>query len=310
LDAVLSDALAHYRRPWLLSALLILKIMQIIQMTLDPLSSLLAHFRMRAGTFFNGELCGSTPQYGTGHSGQLHLLRSGSLELQVSGQRPLQVERPSLLFFPRPLPHRLRWRQTEPMQLVCANLEFEGGANSPLAAALPEQLVLSLNELPELSQLVDWLCREAGQAQPGQNAALDRLFELLVIQLLRREIQTGAPTTPLLAGLADPQLARALDAIHRNPAHAWDLPQLAALAHMSRSRFAQRFQQRLACTPGEYLLGWRAGLVRQGLLQGKRIGVLAESVGYQSPAALTRAFRRHSGLSPRDWLRSQQNTGE
>lgn len=277
--------------------------MQIIQMTTDPLSSLLAHFRMRAGTFFNGELCGSTPQYGTARSGQLHVLRSGSLELQVPGQRPLQVDRPSLLFFPRPLPHRLRWKKTQPVQLVCANLEFKGGPDSPLAAALPAQLVLPLDELPGLADQLHWLCEEASQARPGQNAALDRLFELLVIQLLRREMESGNATTPLLAGLADPQLARALDAIHQDPARAWNLPQLAALAHMSRSRFAQEFQRRLACTPGEYLLGWRIGLVQQGLLQGKRIGWLAERVGYQSPAALTRAFRRRTGQSPRDWLR-------
>lgn len=273
---------------------------------MDPLSSLLTHLRMRAGTFFNGELCGSTPQYGNGASGQLHLLRAGSLELQVPGQRALRIEEPSLLLFPRPLPHRLRWRQQQPVQLVCAHLDFEGGPSGPLAAALPAQLVLPLSALPGLARQLDWLCEEASQARPGQTAALDRLFELLVIQLLRREMESGSPTTPLLAGLADPQLARALDAIHQDPAHAWDLPQLAALAHMSRSRFAQQFQRRLACTPGEYLLQWRIGLVQQGLLRGRRIGWLAHTVGYQSPAALTRAFRRRTGQSPRDWLRDQQ----
>lgn len=274
-------------------------------MSMDPLSALLAHSRLRAGTFFNGELCGSTPRYGTGSSGHLHLLRAGNLELHVPGQPALRIERPSLLFFPRPLPHRLRWLEGQPLQLVCANLDFEGGPDSPLAAALPAQLVLPLEALPGMAGWLDALFHEAGQARPGQHAALDRLFELLVIQLLRRELASGEPATPLLAGLADPQLARALHAIHQDPAHAWDLPQLAALAHMSRSRFAQQFQRRLACTPGEYLLRWRVGLVQAGLRRGQRVSLLADSVGYHSPAALARAFKRCVGQSPRDWLRGE-----
>lgn len=77
---------------------------------------------------------------------------------------------------------------------------------------------------------------------------------------------------------------------------------------MSRSGFAAHFQRTLSCTPGEYLLRWRVGLVQKGLRHGQRISLLADSVGYRSPAVLARAFRRCTGQSPRDWLRAQAAT--
>lgn len=280
--------------------------MQIVQdAPVDPLSSLLQRFSLRAGTFFNGELCADTRLYGTRTSGQLHLLRAGSLDLHRPGRQPITIEQPSLLFFPRPLPHQLRWRAETPAQLVCANLNFDGGEHNPLAAALPDELLVPLAALPGLSSHLDWICAEAQQQQPGQGAALDRLLELLVIQLLRRQIAQGDCSAPLLAGLADRHLAAALNAIHERPAQEWTLQQLAELAHMSRSRFAAHFQRTLGCTPGDYLLRWRIGLVQAGLRRKQRISLLAESVGYRSPAALARAFRRCVGQSPRDWLREQ-----
>lgn len=272
---------------------------------MDPLSLLLAQFSMRAGTFFNGELCGDTSIYGTAESGQLHLLRSGSVELHVAGRRSVEISQPSLVFFPRALPHQLRWRPARPAELVCATLDFDGGSHNPLAAALPDYLILALNELPDIAGTLDWLCNEANDRRPGHHAALDRLFELLVLQLLRHQLESGQSQTPLLAALADRQLAAALTAIHERPAFAWSLQQLAERANMSRSRFAAHFHRVVGCTPGDYLLRWRIGLVQNGLRRGRRISLLAGEAGYRRPAALARAFRRCTGRSPRDWLRAQ-----
>ncbi|EMC8226440.1 helix-turn-helix transcriptional regulator, partial [Pseudomonas aeruginosa] len=37
--------------------------------------------------------------------------------------------------------------------------------------------------------------------------------------------------------------------------------------------------------------------------EGRSITLIAAQVGYESPSALSRAFRRKTGLSPRDWLK-------
>ena len=47
------------------------------------------------------------------------------------------------------------------------------------------------------------------------------------------------------------------------------------------------------------------GLAQQALRHGKPLKVVASDVGYGSEAALSRAFKAHSGVSPREWKRQQ-----
>ena len=63
-------------------------------------------------------------------------------------------------------------------------------------------------------------------------------------------------------------------------------------------------REALGITPGQYLQGWRVGLAQQALRHGKPLKVVASDVGYGSEAALSRAFKAHSGLSPREWKRA------
>ena len=73
---------------------------------------------------------------------------------------------------------------------------------------------------------------------------------------------------------------------------------------MSRTVFASTFRESLGITPGQYLQGWRVGLAQQALRHGRPLKVVASDVGYGSEAALSRAFKAHSGLSPREWKRA------
>ena len=70
---------------------------------------------------------------------------------------------------------------------------------------------------------------------------------------------------------------------------------------MSRSAFASAFVDAVGTTPGQYLQGWRVGLAKQALRRGRPLKVIADDVGYGSEAALSRAFKAHSGLTPRAW---------
>lgn len=268
----------------------------------DALSPLLARFSIRAGTFFNGRLCQRTDTYGCADHGHLHLLHKGRLRLETEGQPPVEVQAPALLLFIRPQPHRLAPLNSDPVELTCASLALAGGAGHPLASALPAALVVEGAGLAELDPLRSLLAQEASAPGAGSQAVMDRLFELLVIGWLRRQLQQQPIHPGLLAGIGDSRLAPVLAAIHARPEHAWRLEELAARAHLSRARFAGRFRQVLGCTPGEYLLGWRVGLVQSGLRQGRALAQLAAENGYESASALARAFRRHVGCSPRQWL--------
>ncbi|MGE8063607.1 cupin domain-containing protein [Pseudomonas sp. NPDC089569] len=268
---------------------------------MDRLSTLLTHFGVNAGTFHSGTFCGTSAYDGSQAYGHLHLLQAGEVNLKLADERELHLCEPTLIFFPRPYRHRLFASQEFGTQLVCASLNFDGGAGNALAAALPEYLVLKLDEIPTLASTLQWLFDEAFEGACGREAVMDRLFELLVILLLRHILSTRNQQPGMMAGLADPRLAKPLSLMHEAPGKAWSVAELSALANMSRASFAEHFKRVVGQAPVDYLVSWRISLAQKRLREGRPIALIAEEVGYESPSALARAFRRKTGLSPREW---------
>jgi AraC-like DNA-binding protein len=268
---------------------------------MDRLSTLLSHFGVNAGTFHSGTFCGTSAYDGRQASGHLHLLQAGELKLQLGDGPDLQLTEPTLIFFPRPFRHRLFASQAFDTQLVCATLDFDGGSGNALAASLPDYLVLKLDDIPTLAPTLQWLFSEAFDGTCGREAVMDRLFELLVILLLRHMLSSGDQQPGMMAGLADPRLSRSLTLMHESPAKAWSVAELSVAANMSRASFAEHFRRVVGQTPVDYLVSWRISLAQKRLREGRPIALIAEEVGYESPSALARAFRRKTGLSPREW---------
>lgn len=267
---------------------------------MDRLSTLLSHFGVNAGTFHSGTFCGLSV-HADEPCGHVHLLQAGELLLKPGNAREIRLDEPSLIFFPGPFAHRMFADEAMNPRIVCATLTFDGGSGNALAAALPDYLVLKLTEIPELGGTLEWLFKEAFEAHCGRVAVMDRLFELLVILLLRHLIERREHQPGMMAGLADPRLSRALNLIHEQPEKPWSVAELAAAANLSRAGFAEHFRRVVGQPPADYLLSWRVSLAQKRLREGKPIALIAEEVGYESPSALARAFRRKTGLSPRAW---------
>ncbi|WP_394779668.1 cupin domain-containing protein [Undibacterium sp.] len=272
---------------------------------MDHASTLLVQFGVHAGTFHSGGHCGIANFDEGLPYGHIHLLRAGRIRLILKNGLEMEIAEPALIFFPGPYHHRVVASQEDQAELVCASLHFDGGFGNPLAAALPEHMVLPLAELPALGNTLSWLFQEAFGDEYGKIAATDRLFELLIIQLLRHILKTDNLGKGILAGLADPRIARVLDLMHTRPQHSFSVEELAGAANMSRAGFAAHFKQVVGNTPADYLAGWRISLVQKRLREGHAISVIAAQVGYESPSALARAFRRKTGASPREWLARQ-----
>ncbi|MDR7334264.1 AraC family transcriptional regulator [Roseateles asaccharophilus] len=276
---------------------------------LDRLSPLLDRFRVRASLFHNGPLCGVTRFDARPGRGFLHVMRNGEMEVHHAADSGLVqrvvVREPSLVFYPRPLAHDFHNAPTEGSDFVCATLDFEQGDAHPLVQALPPLVVLPLARVTGINETLSLLFGEAERVRCGQRLLADRLFEVLLLQLLRWMLdQRGAPLpVGLLNGLAHPRLARALTAAHARPGDAWTLERLAAEAGMSRSRFAEAFREVVGSTPADYLADWRLTIARAELRAGKPLKLLATELGYANASALSRLFtQRHEGLSPRAWL--------
>ena len=279
--------------------------------TVDRLSALLEQFHVQAHLFHAGPLCRLTRFDARPGRGFLHVLRRGELVVTHAAHsgapRRIRLDEPSLLFYPRPLEHAFESLPVDGVDFVCATLDFQGGDSHPLVRALPPLLVLRLSAVDGLEQTLTLLFAEAERVRCGQRLLASRLFDVLLLQLLRWLLdhpdQADLPTG-MLTGLANPRLARVLTAFHEQPERAWNLPLMAQIAGMSRSAFAASFKECVGSTPAAYLQNWRITMAQSLLINGSSIKSASHQLGFSSAAALSRAFTQSVGVSPRHWMQS------
>jgi len=169
---------------------------------------------------------------------------------------------------------------------------------------LPPVLVLAkadaMTWLPTMTQLVAWMADIRGGGNGvGLTHVMNSLMQRLVLAWLndpRRAVQSPArDVTPL----RDERLLVALESIHTRCAQPWTASSLAALCHMSRTQFTQRFQAQTGLPPMRYLARWRLHLAER-LLKEQRLTLqqVADAVGYSTGAILARAYKRERGVTP------------
>lgn len=278
----------------------------------DRLSTLLERFQVRASLFHTGPLCGRTTFEAQPNRAFLHVLRRGQLRIEHGTQggapRRVTVEEPSLLLYPRALRHSFINPPRDGSDFTCATLEFAGGDRNPIVAALPPLLQVPLDAVPGLRPALGLLFAETDQVRCGSRLLVDRLFEVVLIQLLRWVIdhpQAVGVSSGLVMGLSDPRLARALVALHAAPQDEWTLTRMAAIAGMSRSAFAQAFSTVTGTTPSAYLTDWRLTVASTLLRGGQPQKLVAAELGFSSGSSLSRAFKQRFGAAPREWMATQ-----
>ncbi len=268
----------------------------------DRLVSLLKRFELRARVFQAGPLCQSSAFSAEDGLGYIHVLRAGALRVEGSGHKPRIVERPCVLFYMTPTTHRLVPLKAG-TDTLCASFEFGTGLQNPLIKALPDLLLVDLDGMPNIATTLQLLFKEAQEHHCGRQAILDRLSEVLIVLLLRELMDQERIASGLLAGLSDLRLAKAINAMHAQPARPWTLESLAETASMSRARFAVRFRETVGTTPMQYLGEWRLSVAQSLLRRGRSVQMVADQVGYASASALSRAFTAQLGKSPSAWRR-------
>jgi AraC-like DNA-binding protein len=169
-----------------------------------------------------------------------------------------------------------------------------------LLSVLPRLVIMPAGEWD--SPLLSMLSREIVRDEPGQEAVLDRLLDLLLVAVLRAWLSRHQAEAPgWYRAQGDPLVGRALRALQNNPAEPWTVATLAREIGVSRATLARRFAELVGEPPMAFLTAWRLALAADLLREpGATIGAVAQQVGYSSPFALSTAFKRVRGVSPKE----------
>jgi len=195
-----------------------------------------------------------------------------------------------------------------PTTIVCGSLSFERASLKSITQLLPRFVLIQADQARTLAlhNTIQVLSSEMAEQGPGSGVVATRLAEVLFIQVLRAHIASGVEqrNKGWLRAIFDPQIGAALSAIHDRLSTPWTVESLAAAAGMSRSAFAPRFKELLGQTPLEYVTEWRMQKAMQLLQQrDKKLIEVARSVGYESDAAFSKAFKRVVGSNPGEYLK-------
>ncbi|MCO6008583.1 AraC family transcriptional regulator [Actinoallomurus purpureus] len=180
----------------------------------------------------------------------------------------------------------------------------------PLLDALPPLVVLRNGAWD--TPLVPLLAAEIVKERPGQDAVLDRLLDVLLIAALRTWFsRPEADPPPWYRAQNDTIVGAALRLLHDAPERPWTVAKLAAATDVSRAALARRFAALVGESPMAYLTAWRLALAADLLRDPDlTIGQVAERVGYGSSFALSTAFKRVRGISPREHRTNVARTPE
>jgi AraC-like DNA-binding protein len=194
-----------------------------------------------------------------------------------------------------------------PTTIVCGSFSFDRPSLKPITQLLPRFILIKADQARTLAlhNTMQALASEMAEQAPGSGVVATRLAEVLFIQVLRAHIASVPERNEgWLRAVFDPQLGTALSAVHDRVNTPWTVESLAEAAGMSRSAFAARFKEILGQTPLEYVTGWRMQKAMQLLEQrDKKLIDVARSVGYESDAAFSKAFKRVVGANPSEYLK-------
>jgi AraC-like DNA-binding protein len=273
---------------------------------------------------------------GAQHVIEYHVIARGACWARPAGGEPIRLREGDLLIFPQGGAHALssapalsadpdlsafaRQNAGLPMvrayggggpevaRVVCCFLGCDDRPYNPLLTALPPMIHLAADgprgATGWLAGLMHIAVGESGNQRAGGENVLARLSELMFVEAVRRYLETLPPAqNGWLAGLRDPLVGRALASLHADPAAAWTVERLAREVAASRSVLAERFTELVGQPPMQYLALWRMQLAAGLLAQGAQVAAAAHTVGYDSEAAFSRAFKKRVGEPPLAWRR-------
>lgn len=305
---------------------------------LDALADILNTIRLSANTYFCSEFASPWGmKIDKGSDGIFHVVVDGSCWLNINNARdPIHLNTGDIVAFPTGGAHSICDTLTSktlpgnqvvenilsgnnPFQehsskqptnssesqrntLMCGSFHYDSSIKHPFLKDLPCFIHIKAEETPELHwlrSLVSVLANEARLPAPGSTVMVDRLTEVLFIQLMRAHMETSPDRINYMAALADPQIGSALNNIHAETEFHWTVERLGSAVSLSRTSFTEKFSRLVGIPPKTYLLNWRMQKAKAQLETTNTAMIdIAESAGYSSEASFSKAFKQFFDTTP------------
>ncbi len=276
---------------------------------MEVLSDILRSMRVEGSVYFCDHLQAPwSMEFEDTSSASFHLVRRGECWV-MSGERTECLGPGDLVFIEPGRDHVLAShppnRQPPPGEtrtlLLCGYCSFAEETGTPLLDIFPSLTIVREEEIlkhPWLKSTLDQLSSEYMFQQPGAELVVNKLTEVVLVELIRINFGRGDKSR-FIRALSDKQISRALQHLHSNPNIAWTLEKIAVDVGMSRAAFAKRFKDLVGQPMFEYLTILRIQRAKELLKETKLpLYEVASRVGYESDLAFTKTFKKHTGTTP------------
>jgi AraC-like DNA-binding protein len=267
----------------------------------DLLSQALARMRMTGDRVYTSMLRPFAQLDLSEQTAYACAVMEGAVRVAGNGVQHAEIRSGELMLLPRGAHDLHVCALDQPAHVVVCHFWFDATSQQELLLTLPALIHLPRAETDDwLENIMKFLLYEADNDEAGSALMVSRMIDLVIVRALRAWVHHGHASN-WLGGLADQRIARALKVIHELPPRSLTLDRLASVAGMSRSNFCERFAALVGKAPLRYRNEWRLTVARDMLARGDaRVGEVGLSVGYESEAAFSRAYKRLFGHAPRE----------
>lgn len=298
---------------------------------MDVLADVLKKIRLKSHSYFCSEFASPWGlDISQSREGMFHIVIDGRCWLRIDGvENPVQLDEGDIVAFPHGTAHAVSDSLDSPRlpggkvveevlsgynpfghshadeqsnTLLCGSFAFDTSFTHPFIDDLPQLIHLKMNgneDLNWLKTLVSVLSKEMRVQTPGHSVLVDRLTEVLFIQVIRTYMSETPDGAGYFCALADPKISMALSIIHEDEKALLNVNRLGSRVGMSRTNFHKKFSALVGESPKAYILHWRLQQARFKLTESQApIAMIAEFAGYTSEAAFGKAFKKYFSISP------------
>ena len=273
---------------------------------MNPLSELLADLKITGSVYFCDHL---NPPWAMDHQNEpramFHMVRRGRCMFEAKEQK-IELASGDFAFVSAGVDHHVTALSgdTQDSLLLCGFCTFSTEQDNLLMRDMPDFKILSNETLQSytwLRRTLEHLSAEYMSDEPSVEITINKLTEILIIQLLRSEFGEQKEVG-IVAAMRNKKLATALTAIHDNLSMPWTIETAANEASMSRSGFARIFTDTMQISFYEYITHIRIKRAKS-LLKASQLSVaeIGQQVGYQSDLSFVKVFKKFTGTTPRSF---------